>query len=300
MDRLGQPDRVDRLDRLSALLQGLAPAVAVRLLQPQGLTVHVAACDERFLHLYLLLEGSAELHCEGQPALTLAAPCVALYRSDRAHQLIGGAADTFQHLLGAQAWLRGPMAGLLLSEFTEPRVVALDSADPLLLHIVSLIAAELAAPRCGHPALLDRAGDILFIGVLRHLVAYPDAEGGTGGTGGTDGANRTAGHGGGLLSGLADARLARALVSIHARPQSGWTLQTLADEAGMSRTAFAERFRQVMQLTPGRYLAAVRLAIARSVLDAGQGLKQAARASGYESPAALSRALSRTRAAAVD
>ncbi len=162
-----------------------------------------------------------------------------------------------------------------MDAFNEPCTVALDRAESSLLHTVGLIAAELEQPRCGQPTLLHRAGDILFIGVLRQLVARP--------------ANEL----GGILSGLADPRLARALVALHARPQSAWTLERLAEEAGMSRTAFTRHFHAVMRMPPGRYLQMVRLAIARSAVAAGKGLKQAALAAGYQSTAALSRALSR-------
>ena len=114
----------------------------------------------------------------------------------------------------------------------------------------------------------------MFIGVLRQLVARPTRKVG------------------GILSD-ADPRLARALVAIHTRPQAAWTLERLAEGAGMSRTAFARHFHATMRLPPGRYLQGVRLLIARSAVAGGRGLKQAATASGYQSTAALSRALSR-------
>ena len=126
-----------------------------------------------------------------------------------------------------------------------------------------------------------RAGDILFIGLLRHLIAHPG----------------NLGHG--LLSGLADPRIARALIAIHTYPQNRWTLESLAEEAGMSRTAFANIFRDVMSETPGRYLSAFRLAIAQRAVHLGKGLKAAARDAGYTNPSALSRALSRASAPVV-
>ena len=66
-----------------------------------------------------------------------------------------------------------PAAALLLAEFAQPMVVSLAEADASLQQVIQLIAGELLDPRCGQPALLDRAGDILFIGMLRHLVAHP-------------------------------------------------------------------------------------------------------------------------------
>lgn len=123
------------------------------------------------------------------------------------------------------------------------------------------------------PLLLQRAGDILFIGLLRHLIAQP----------------RTP-HG--LLNGLSDPRLARALVAVHSDPQQAWTLERLAEAAGMSRTAFATHFRAVMDQTPGDYLYRLRMALARDHLARGRGLKRTAAAVGY-TPTSLSRALAR-------
>jgi AraC-like DNA-binding protein len=128
--------------------------------------------------------------------------------------------------------------------------------------------------------MLESAGEILFVGLLRHLIAHPRTPSG-------------------MLNGLADPRIARALVAVHERPQTAWTLESLAEVAGMSRTAFALRFRMLMNVAPGAYLARLRLGIARREIARGNGLKRAARESGYASSTALSRALSRQSAAEV-
>jgi len=262
------------LDRLSALLAGLAPRVRVGLPPADSARLDIAAEAAPCLHLYLLAEGEMALELPSTTRHALPAPCIVVCRADAAHALVAQSPAAFRHLMCARAWFDGPVATLLMGEFAEPQVVALAGAESSLQHVINLIAAELQAPRCGQPALLDRAGDILFIGLLRHLIAHP----------------RTTG---GLLSGLAEPRIARALVAIHARPQDHWTLETLAAEAGMSRTAFANAFRDVMRQTPGKYLSAIRLAIARRAVQSGKGLKTAARDAGYANSSALSRALSR-------
>lgn len=262
------------LDRLSALLAGLAPRVQVALPPVSDAPLALAASDEAFLHVHLLAAGRMRLRDAQGQTLDLLAPCIAVCPSRLAHELVV-AGDAPASLICARASLDGPVAPLLYAEFAAVQVVSLAGADASLRHVIELIAAELHAPRCGQPALLDRAGDILFIGLLRHLIARPRADGG-------------------LLSGLANPRIARALVAMHERPQAAWTLESLAAEAGMSRTAFARSFHTVMQQTPGKYLAAIRLAIARRVVDQGQGLKAAAQAAGYGNASALSRALSRT------
>jgi len=72
------------------------------------------------------------------------------------------------------------------------------------------------------------------------------------------------------------------------------TLETLANLAGMSRTSFANYFKDVMQVPPGKYLENLRLAIARQLVQTGVGLKQIAARTGYASPSTLSRALGRS------
>ncbi len=263
-----------RLDRLSALLDGLAPRIEVT--QPAaGISkLSIDASVGPFLYLHLLTAGQMRLRIPPSIGMTLNAPCIIVCRSDTAHSLDAISVNAFQHLMCAKAYLDGPVALLLLNEFKQPQAVSLDSADSVLSHVINLISAELTAPRCGQPALLDRAGDILFIGLLRHLIAHPKTSGG-------------------LLSGLADPRIARALVAIHASPQGKWTLESLAEEAGMSRTSFANTFREVMNQPPGQYLTKIRLSIARRAVLSGKGLKAAAKDSGYTNSSALSRALAR-------
>ena len=270
-----------RLDRLSALLDGLSPRVQVCRPGHGIANLDVAAERSSFLHLYLLTEGEMQLKLPPAGSQALKAPCIIVCRSDTAHVLVASSPAGFRSLMCARAFLDGPVATLLLDEFAAPLVVVLVGAGPSLHHVIALVASELEAPRCGQPALLDRAGDILFIGLLRHLIAHPG----------------NLGHG--LLSGLADPRIARALIAIHTHPQNRWTLESLAEVAGMSRTAFANIFRDVMSETPGRYLSAIRLAIAQRAVHLGKGLKAAARDAGYTNPSALSRALSRASAPVV-
>jgi AraC-like DNA-binding protein len=82
-------------------------------------------------------------------------------------------------------------------------------------------------------------------------------------------------------------RGAAALEAIHARPTATWTVTRLAREAGLSRSAFAERFRAVVG-GPVGYLTRWRLerAYARLVQGDRVSLADLARASGYETDTA--------------
>jgi AraC-like DNA-binding protein len=255
---LPQPNPT-RLDRLSALLQAAAPAVVV------GPATELAGNLSNTLLVQLLATQGHAPHsvCVGQ---SQGAGAGLVTNND--------APPPDAATLTMQVHLNGPAAPMLMREFAQPMVLPLAGADAALTQAVQLLCSELATPRCGQPAMLASAGNMLFIGLLRHLVAHPQASSG-------------------LFVGLGDPRLAAALVAMHEQPQTAWTLALLADRAGMSRTAFATHFKEAMRTPPGKYLAQLRLQIAQRAVKSGKGLKAAARESGYKDVSALSRALGR-------
>lgn len=99
--------------------------------------------------------------------------------------------------------------------------------------------------------------------------------------------------GGGILAGLIDPRLAKALIALHEEPARAWELADMARLAGMSRARFAVHFRQVTGDTPADYLASWRISLALTLLRGGRPLKQVALEVGYASASALTRAFIR-------
>ncbi len=126
----------------------------------------------------------------------------------------------------------------------------------------------------GHQETLRRLSEILFIQILRAFIeAGPQASR--------------------FLAALVDPQLRRVLESVHASPSSGWTLERMAELAGMSRTIFAEQFRTKLGMTPMRYVADWRLHKARALLgQASLTVGEVAHTVGYESEASFSRAFS--------
>jgi len=94
----------------------------------------------------------------------------------------------------------------------------------------------------------------------------------------------------GLLAGLAHAKLARSLTALHERPGENWSLEAMAREAGMSRSAFAAAFKAALGSAPGDYLLRWRVSVAQTMLREGASVKTTSDALGYASPAAFSRA----------
>lgn len=146
-------------------------------------------------------------------------------------------------------------------------LVPLDQVDGLQ-PALDLLFAETDRVRCGSRLLADRLFEVVLIQLLRWLIDHPGASG----------------VGSGLITGLADPRLARLLVALHAAPAEAWPLERMAVQAGMSRTAFAVTFKQATGATPAGYLADWRLTLAMSELRAGGLLKAVADAVGTAAP----------------
>lgn len=146
-----------------------------------------------------------------------------------------------------------------------------------LAQALALLFAETESVRCGQRLLADKLFEVVLIQLLRWLIDRPEQ----------------AGIQAGLMTGLADPRLARALVAMHQAPGSPWSLAALAAEAGMSRSAFAAAFHEAVGQPPADYLADWRLALAQARLREGRPVKSIAAELGYANASALSRAFSR-------
>ncbi len=147
--------------------------------------------------------------------------------------------------------------------------------DPEMQALATLILAEQNAPRCGSASVLNRLCEVLFVRLMRAEIE--------------NGSVQT-----GILGGLADPRLSRAIVAIHDQPGRAWRVDTLAAEAGLSVSRFSELFRNSVGQTPLSYLRRWRLTLARQDIERGERIQRVAGRYGYGSGEALSRAVSLT------
>ena len=97
----------------------------------------------------------------------------------------------------------------------------------------------------------------------------------------------------GWLAGLRDRHVGRALALLHGDPAHPWTVDGLAREVAMSRSAFAERFVDLIGEPPMQYLTRWRLALAAQRCAPATTRRAHRRARGYESEAAFNRAFKR-------
>ncbi len=92
------------------------------------------------------------------------------------------------------------------------------------------------------------------------------------------------------LAGYTDAKIAKAIGKIHQSPDYPWSLGELASVSGLSRTAFANRFKSLLSITPLTYMTDWRMGLARRKLkDTNDALIEVAESVGYQSEAAFSR-----------
>lgn len=134
-------------------------------------------------------------------------------------------------------------------------------------------AQEFGTGGVGSSTVLSKLAELLFVEAVRcYLTTRPDTQTG-------------------WLAGLRDAKVGKALALLHTRTAHPWTTDELAQAVGLSRSAFAERFTNLVDMPPMRYLTRWRLQLAAMRLrDSPRSLAQIAYDVGYESEAAFSRA----------
>ena len=158
----------------------------------------------------------------------------------------------------------------LIAALPERVEVSLQEA-PELQAILDLIRQEVEVRRCGAQSILASLGKAAMVRLLRHLIEVGTAQPG-------------------LLAGLSDGRLARAIVAMHDHPGRVWSTQDLATEAGLSPSRFSELFSQQLGESPISYLRRWRLTLARQDLMRGDRVDAVARRYAYESPEGFTRA----------
>ena len=217
-----------------------------------------------------------DAHMMSSAAGMRGAPDLALYRQPREGQLpfsmsVGSADPDPAHVvcgfLGCDARPFNPLLAAL------PRVIRVnDREGGALGAFVAFAVAESKDRRIGGECVLGRVSELMFVDVVRRYLEMLPADQ-------TD-----------WLAGLRDAFVGRALTALHASPDRGWTLELLAREVGLSRSALAERFTQFVGQPPMQYLMNWRMQLAaRRLMGSTDGVAAIAEQVGYESEAAFSR-----------
>ena len=160
-----------------------------------------------------------------------------------------------------------------------PRFILIkaEQARALALHdTMRALASEMEEQVPGSEVVATRLAEVLFIQILRaHIASGPERSKG-------------------WLRAIFDPQMGTALRAIHDGVNTPWTVGTLAEAAGMSRSAFAARFKELLGQTPLEYVTEWRMQKAMHLLEQrDKKLIDVARSVGYESDAAFSKAFKR-------
>jgi AraC-like DNA-binding protein len=187
----------------------------------------------------------------------------------------GGAPTTiiygwFRFCAGSLKPLARLLPPLIVLRADEPQTPALHTS-------MIMLASEMANPAPGSKLVVQHLADILFVQCLR---AHMESR---------SGACKP-----GLLQAFFDPHIGVALKSMHEKVGAPWTVETLAVACGMSRSAFALRFKEMVGETPLEYLTSWRMQKATTLLQRGdRKLVDIANSVGYDSEAAFSTAFKR-------
>ena len=141
---------------------------------------------------------------------------------------------------------------------------------------LQLLTAETRAASPGSHLVIQRIADLVLIQALRAHIASPAALDAR------------------LLHALSDAQIGAALRLMHDRIDHPWTVATLASEAGMSRSAFALRFKELVGGTPLEYLTRWRMHRASHLLrESDHKVSDVAQSVGYDSDGSFHKAFKR-------
>ncbi|HEX6720668.1 MAG TPA: AraC family transcriptional regulator [Burkholderiaceae bacterium] len=271
--------------------------------QAEAVARQVDAQTERLLFYHFFVDGSCTLQLDGMPALQLQAGDIVLFPQGDAHTMASSGLDGPRPLLDVRALLRqrphefqlggggapthvicGYLAfdpilcRPLLSALPRVLTVALrndEKADWLERSFVYAVA-EAASTQPGGEGVLAKLSEVLVVETLRRYISQlPERQTG-------------------WLAGLRDRVVGRCLALVHEKPAHPWTLESLAREAGTSRSVLAEKFSHYVGQSPIQYLSKWRMALASNLLRrSGSSMMQIALEVGYETDAAFSRAFKR-------
>ncbi|HEX7081571.1 MAG TPA: AraC family transcriptional regulator [Gammaproteobacteria bacterium] len=201
----------------------------------------------------------------------------ALLTGDTIRSRFGGGGEETHLVCGylacEAALIRPVLAGL-------PRVVRVhlrnDRAGEWLENSIVHAVERAAAAAPGSDVILARLAEVLFAEALQRYVVQVSP-------------GRS-----GWLAGALDPAVGRSLAALHRRPSHAWTLDELAQEAAISRSALTERFARYLGQSPMAYLADWRLELgAEALRTTSRSVLQIATEVGYESEAAFNRAFKR-------
>lgn len=224
--------------------------------------------DEQAGYLHVLKKGKMTVTHPNARPLAIDTPSILFLPRPHQHRLHASEKEGTE-LVCATVEFGAGMLNPLIATFPEPFIIPLDSL-PELAPTLQLLFSESASDLPGRQTALDHLFEYVLVLLFRSAMNMRLVDSG-------------------VLLGLGDPRLSKSIELMHKHPETSWSLEQLAQHAGMSRARFAAHFRKVVGITPFDYLTNWRLGIAQTMLRKGNSLKLIASAVGYGNATALTR-----------
>lgn len=159
---------------------------------------------------------------------------------------------------------------------TLPEYVCVSASDrasePWLDDTLKLVAQRMFSNAPGTSATVTRLSEIVFVELIKSGILESVGAGA-------------------MMKAFKDPQIGQALTRIHEQPGRDWSVNSLAQDIGMSRSRFSDKFSDLVGMTPMKYLADWRMQKALAALEEERtSIQEIAFQSGYQSTAAFSRA----------
>ncbi len=253
----------------------------------------VDTSGSRRIPFHLIGNGEAWLHMEGRPVRRLSAGDLVVFPHDAQHAVAYSDEVPQKELINKELTeSEGPVTHMICGffEFQNKAVwPLLDSLSQVVLIgtadagvnsatriLINLMIEELEGQTPGFYSVINSLAHLLFIHIIRQQIKAGEINSG-------------------LLIGIFDDKISKALSAIHNQPDNQWTLQSLAKKAAMGRSSFARRFNELTGIPPIQYLTQWRMQEARMLLQTtNTSMAIIAEKCGYESEAAFRKAFRKT------
>ncbi|MGI9275516.1 MAG: AraC family transcriptional regulator [Endozoicomonas sp.] len=238
---------------------------------------------------HIVTEGRCYLDVPGYLSMTLSQGDLVIFPRELPHTMkqADGLSGKQQHLPFSESAGKkgtGMLCGratfehcghrFLLDALPAVFIVKAAQSQHWLNALLLLIGSESHSPSMASTAVLNRLSEMLFVFALRQYLRDNPQESG-------------------LLGLYLHPRLRHAIQAIHTQPKKKWSLTELAGTCALSRTAFANTFKQVSGQTAMQYITWWRMQLAWSLLVLGDSVATVADQVGYQSEAAFARAFQR-------
>ncbi len=219
-------------------------------------------------HIHLLRSGVLSIIGLDKKTIVLDKPSIVFIPRPTKHSIKAKDLDNAELICATMTY--GTNSTNLLADALPDLLILPLEQSPFLQTNIDWILAEANEANQGQQAVMNRLMEIFIINMMRSLINKGELAQG-------------------MLAGLMHAQLKNTLQAIHNEPEKNWNIESMAEISAMSRSKFAEVFKNVIGKTPNEYLLSWRVGVAQSLLKQGKNVSIVANSVGYETASALAR-----------